>query len=641
MLFFKKNKDQEDLENEIEIQTKKKPFLVILARIFVVIFIVLIVVFIFLLGFNSFFSHKVFPGVYLDDISMGGKSYSDVYNFLSDNSKKFIENGIEYKFGEKSTTIKPTVSMGSDGATREIVSFYNDETAKEIFSIGRRSNFFGNLVEQFVVLLINPKNVEWKYYFDDEGWSNILKENFSEFEKPYIPPHIEFENGDMVIKDSVNGEEFKYDLLVKFTKQKINKFDFGKVTLVLNSIKSPVTIDMAKEKTDLAEKIIGLKELVFNYKEDSWKINSDIYENWIVFKLNDSNEIITSFDFDKFKEYFEKHISISIDQESKDAKFEIVGGKVNKFQGSQDGYQLNLKESFKITEEKINNLENNIDLVVDVKQSDIETNNVNDFGIKEIIGEGVSEFKGSPKNRVHNIETGAAKLNGMLISPGEEFGTIGNLLPIDAAGGYLQELVIKDNRTIPEYGGGLCQIGTTIYRAAIDSGLKITERRPHSYRVVYYEPAGTDATIYDPWPDLKFVNDTENYILIQAYIVGTKLYFDFWGTKDGRKVSISDPVIYNIVKPAPTKEIETDTLEPGVRKCTESAHAGADAYFDYKVEYADDRETYEERVTSHYVPWQAVCLIGVAKVEETIEDTGSTGTENTEDTGSTATSSGQ
>ncbi|MCD4704994.1 VanW family protein, partial [bacterium] len=113
--------------------------------------------------------------------------------------------------------------------------------------------------------------------------------------------------------------------------------------------------------------------------------------------------------------------------------------------------------------------------------------------------------------------------------------------------------------------------------------------------------------------DMKFVNDTDKHILIQTRIVGTKLYFDFWGTKDGRQVTVTDPIIYNIVGPGPTKEIETLDLEPGKRRCTESAHNGADAYFDYKVEYVDG-EIFEERVRSHYVPWQAVCLVGVEKL---------------------------
>jgi hypothetical protein len=71
-------------------------------------------------------------------------------------------------------------------------------------------------------------------------------------------------------------------------------------------------------------------------------------------------------------------------------------------------------------------------------------------------------------------------------------------------------------------------------------------------------------------------------------------------------------VIYNIVQPGPTKIIETKDLAEGEKKCTEKAHAGADAYFDYSVTYSDG-ETKKTRFSSHYVPWQAVCLVGAKK----------------------------
>jgi vancomycin resistance protein YoaR len=128
--------------------------------------------------------------------------------------------------------------------------------------------------------------------------------------------------------------------------------------------------------------------------------------------------------------------------------------------------------------------------------------------------------------------------------------------------------------------------------------------------VSYYEPAGTDATIYEPSPDMKFINDTEHHILIHAYIVGTEVIYEFWGTDDGRTVTVGKPRIYNITAAPPTKLVETTDLEPGKKRCTESAHAGADAAFDYKVEYADGT-VHEETFHSHYRPWQAVCLVGV------------------------------
>ena len=176
--------------------------------------------------------------------------------------------------------------------------------------------------------------------------------------------------------------------------------------------------------------------------------------------------------------------------------------------------------------------------------------------------------------------------------------------------------MIKGDRTIPEYGGGLCQVATTVFRAAIAAGLPIAERKNHAYRVVYYEPAGKDATIYLPKPDLKFTNDTGEHILIQSRIEGDELFFDFWGTKDGRVTFQSDSVIYNIKPTGPTIYIETEDLKPDQKNCIESAHAGADAYFDYKVTYPSG-EIKEERFSSHYVPWPAKCLIGKQPTPDT------------------------
>jgi vancomycin resistance protein YoaR len=114
---------------------------------------------------------------------------------------------------------------------------------------------------------------------------------------------------------------------------------------------------------------------------------------------------------------------------------------------------------------------------------------------------------------------------------------------VDGEHGYLPELVIKQNRTEPEFGGGICQVSSTVFRAAIYSGLKITARRNHAYPVKYYAPYGMDATIYIPKPDLKFVNNTPGHILMQASIEGTELIFRFYGTSDRRKVEVDGPHI--------------------------------------------------------------------------------------------------
>ena len=159
------------------------------------------------------------------------------------------------------------------------------------------------------------------------------------------------------------------------------------------------------------------------------------------------------------------------------------------------------------------------------------------------LARGESNFAGSPKNRIHNIQVTTKRYDGLVIANGEEFSFNQYLGNVDAKNGYLPELVIKDNVTTPEYGGGICQVSTTVFRAAMESGMNITYRRNHSYPVSYYGAPGYDATIYQPSPDLKFVNDTGYPVYIETKIIGTRLIFDVWGTKAGREVRINGPFV--------------------------------------------------------------------------------------------------
>lgn len=165
------------------------------------------------------------------------------------------------------------------------------------------------------------------------------------------------------------------------------------------------------------------------------------------------------------------------------------------------------------------------------------------LGLKELIGEGKTNFHGSPKNRLFNINRALEQFQNILIAPGEEFSFVKYLGDVDGEHGYRPELVIKNNQTTPEFGGGICQVSSTVFRAAIYSGLKLSERRNHAYPVQYYKPYGMDATIYIPKPDLKFINNTPGYILMQSTISGEDLIFHFFGTKDGRTVSVDGPHI--------------------------------------------------------------------------------------------------
>jgi vancomycin resistance protein YoaR len=234
------------------------------------------------------------------------------------------------------------------------------------------------------------------------------------------------------------------------------------------------------------------------------------------------------------------------------------------------------------------------------------------LGLTQKIGTATTDYTGSPTNRKGNIALGQKKLNGTLINPGEVYSTIAHLGPITVEAGFLNELVIKNNRTLPEAGGGLCQVSTTLFRAVLNAGLPITERANHSYRVGYYERnvgPGLDATIYDPSPDFKWKNDLGVPVYVQSSLKGDTITFDLYGTGDGRVATVGKPQILEETPAGSPIYIDTDTLLVGQLKQVETPHAGAKTTVDYVVT-KDGKEINKQTFRSTYKPWPAQYLRG-------------------------------
>ena len=594
----------------------KSRWLLTLAIIF---FILLILTALGLFIFDKIYQNKIYPNIFIGNLNLGGKTIEQAKELINAEVNKINQTGVIFSYKENQTTITPIITSVDADFAIQIISFNTDLTAETALNYGRHNNFFINL-EKKLSLSINKKILPLTILINQNQAEKILKDAFI---KAYQPA----EDAKLVVAKTQTPGVYVFSI----TDERLGKIiDYKEaIEQMLNNLSNlnsqeiklstiteyPKTL--AKDSLNIeskAETILAAAPLTLVYNDKKWIIEKDQLADLLALKLNNSTTDKVGIGLDKIKTsaYLEEQIASQIDQKPIEAKFEISNNKVSEFQNGQSGLALNIEANIAKMENEITNLKP-IELIVESQPVSANAGNINNLGIKEIIGVGTSNFSGSPANRRHNIKVGAAAVNGTLIKPGEEFSLLKVLGEVDGTTGYLQELVIKEGKTIPEYGGGLCQIGTTVFRAAIASGLPITMRRNHSYRVTYYEPAGTDATIYDPWPDFRFINDTANYILIQQKFSGDIISFEFWGTKDGRLVENTKPTIYNIVKPAPAKIIETMDLKPGIKKCTERAHNGADAYFDYKVTYPTGKVK-EERFSSHYVPWQEVCLLGVEKL---------------------------
>ena len=199
---------------------------------------------------------------------------------------------------------------------------------------------------------------------------------------------------------------------------------------------------------------------------------------------------------------------------------------------------------------------------------DVRDRQLRDWGIREIVSVGESDYSGSPSNRRHNIAVGLSKFNGHVIASGATFSFNEMLGPVNARTGYKKELGILGDKTLPEYGGGLCQVSTTAYRGVWEYGFPISQRRNHSYAVQYYGPQGTDATIYPPHTDMKFDNDSDTALLMQTFVdeEESRAYFVYYGSRDARKSEIIGPFTWGHRAPPPDRVEYTTELPPGQTK---------------------------------------------------------------------------
>ena len=241
-----------------------------------------------------------------------------------------------------------------------------------------------------------------------------------------------------------------------------------------------------------------------------------------------------------------RELETKINQPTKDAVFEVENNRVIEFNPGQKGQSLDVKASIDQIIKDLDAKKTNSTLSVRETLPTKDLASSNSYGIKELVSLGESDFRGSPANRVHNIRVGVEKEKGILLAPGDEFSFNKYLGPVDGEHGFLPELVIKRSGTIKEFGGGLCQVSSTVFRAAMNAGLPIVERRNHSYAVQYYAPQGTDATIYPGVVDFRFKNDTPGYLLVWPSIPESgKLQFALYGQKDSRKIAVDAPYSYD------------------------------------------------------------------------------------------------
>ncbi|HBB03230.1 MAG: VanW family protein [Candidatus Peregrinibacteria bacterium GW2011_GWF2_38_29] len=534
----------------------------------------------------------VIAGVLVEDVNSAQKQEE-----IAVKVKNFQDKKIQITYNDKAVYISPS----DIGAEIDL-----NETINKL----RRSNRIGFFVDPIYTPLENK--------FDQAKLTDFIKNEFKDDIREMKEARIVVNKGNFEIVKEQEGSKLDEKKLADDIKSKLEKA--SEEIINLNFIKTPPTI-LSEDLSVNFERIktaLG-KSIAVKYDQKPYPFYPKTFLDAVFFqkeyKLITDDAVAGQFvgsgikiklNSELVKKSFITNIAQEIDKKANPVKIYKDKSEKIVIEGHGDvGEEVDQDKLIELLEIAMNE---NVQIVkIPIIQTSPEVSISEDLqalGIKELIGTGHTSYYNSPKNRIHNIANGVAKFNGVLIKPDEIFSFNKTLGRVDETTGYLKELVIRPEGTVPEYGGGLCQVSSTMYRAAIYAGLPIIERSPHSYAVTYYSQIGghgLDATIYPGVHDLKFKNDTGAHILVQSYTDSLEAYYKFYGTSDGRKVAMDGPYLGNYKDALKEEIIKTVSLAPGEKKMIEHAGKGFDAVWYRTITYISGLSS-KETIFSQYRP---------------------------------------
>lgn len=549
--------------------------------------------------FNSVFSNRIYPKVTIAGLPVGGHSKNESLYILESRLQTPTELTITVK-EDKLKLVFSNIDLAYDLEGSINQSIAEDKLPNRVINLI-------NIPES----LFKTKNLPLIFRFSDnklEEFLNILANGYSKPSKSYS---IDLQDGKIAIDKGYAGStadiaQLRKDILHSIAYRKFEdlQLNFVQENNVLNE-------EEVAALTTQAEKLIG-KNLKLTHDLDTITIN-DVELIKMLARQN-------KYDYIKVLNYLVENINPKIERHPQNASFVFKDQRVEEFTPARDGITVNRDHLTNDVLNRLRELENSdektltVTIPVSMQEPEITLNDVNNLGIKELVGRGVSYFAGSIPSRVFNVGHAATKFSSVLVKPGEEFSFNNILGDVSALTGYKQAYIIKDGRTVLGDGGGVCQVSTTLFRAVLNAGLPIIDRRAHSYRVGYYEqssPPGIDATVFYPTTDFKFRNDSPGHLLIQSIFDSQKksLVFEIYGTKDGRIATISKPVTSSMTAPPEDLYIDDPSLPAGQIKQIDHKAWGAKVSFNYKVE-RNGETLIDKTFVSNYRPWQSVFLRG-------------------------------
>ena len=520
-----------------------------------------------------------------------------------------------------------------------------DEAAEGAYAVGRT----GNVIAARVRAWVSGTDVSARITYDADAFSSLVDEVNDAIGEEVVNSKASIEDGVAELAEGSDGWLVDEDELVERLSAAFFEEDVSWVTTPMHTVAMYIQPETAQNIVDQINEVIA-EAVEVCYEDDSWTMQAKQLGNVIGQKVLAPGEYLqvsegkaevvegdtseAAYDMStgedassgyvlqayvnqkKLDKYLVKKLGDKADGDAQDAYFDTSSGEVVIVE-SVTGEGPDRAAAELAMQELLFGADGDAERVITIEDTviepDLTTEEAEAMGITEKLASWSIAMSGS-SNRQHNIKLLCSLIDGSLTAPGESWSFNETTGERTEEKGFKTAPVIVNGTHEDQLGGGICQVATCVFNAACYSGLGIGTRANHTYYISAYDDEGfADATVSWTTPDLEWINDTDNYILLTASAVeGGYVTVSLWGTSDGRTVTC-DRGEWEEGEEYETVYEDDDTLAEGVEELVQSGVNGRSIYIRYLVESADGEVLHDINFHSVYAAEDEIIAVGTKK----------------------------
>lgn len=510
---------------------------------------------------------RIHPGVRVAGVAVGGMTRTEAISAIDTGIKPLLER-----------PVKVTVASDSWDLTAAQVGASVDASslATAAYGIGRGAGFSG-VVGERLAAWFGRENIAFAVGVDEALMSNVLGQIDDAVGVAAVDASVEVTGTEVRLVPSTDGKGIDKvvarERVIKAFASEERAIDIALVTRG-----AAINEEGARAAYDTATKMVS-GSLTLTYDAKKWDVPATTIGGWLAFRSTGATEGAEpgSNTLECYLDSAEVSATVvplvkEVGKIAKDATFKVSSGKVT-IVPAEDGLGVDAEDlAARLMAALTGDGERVAELAMKRVEPAITTDMAKGMGITTRLSTYTTTYSASNKPRVNNIHTLADALDGTLIPPGGVFSFNETIGPRTAEKGYQEANAIVNGKLVPQLGGGVCQIGTTVFNTVFFSGLPVVERHNHSLYISHY-PKGRDATVSWGGPDFKFRNDTPNWVLVATAYTNSSVTVSLYGTETGYKVDYQTGAFTNTVA-FPVREIKDATLPVGTKIIDEKGVSG-------------------------------------------------------------------